>query len=74
MYDDGTHSDQVAGDSIWTVELKLPVGTEIEYKYTNSGAEGSWNPGEEFPSVSRRIIVEKTETGKIVLFDRFGRI
>ena len=74
MYDDGTHGDQTPGDSIWTLELKVPVGTEIEYKYTNSGAEGGWNPGEEFPSLSRRIKVEKTELGKIVLLDKFGKI
>jgi hypothetical protein len=74
MFDDGTHGDAVAGDSIWTVELALPVGAEIEYKFTNSGAEGSWNPGEEFPSVNRKIRVEKTNTGKMLLLDIFGKI
>ncbi len=74
LYNDGTHGDVVADDSIWTVEIVLPVGTEIEYKYTNSGAEGSWNPGEEFPSINRKIRVERTKTGKISLLDRFGKI
>jgi len=74
LYDDGTHGDKTANDSIWTTELKLPVGTELEYKFTNSGAEGSWNPGEEFPGVNRKIRVEKTESGKMLLFDRFGKI
>lgn len=74
LYDDGTHGDKTANDSIWTTELKLPAGTELEYKFTNSGAEGSWNPGEEFPGVNRKIRVEKTESGKMLLFDRFGKI
>jgi alpha-amylase/alpha-mannosidase (GH57 family) len=74
MYDDGTHGDLVAGDSIWSIEFALPVGIKIEYKFTNSGAEGNWNPGEEFPGEKRKILVERTETGKMVLLDRFGQI
>ncbi len=74
LYNDGTHGDIVADDSIWSVEVQLPVGAEIEYKYTNSGAEGSWNPGEEFPSLSRKIKVEKTDTGRMILLDKFGTI
>jgi len=74
LYDDGTHGDKTANDSIWTTELKLPAGTELEYKFTNSGAEGSWNPGEEFQGVNRKTRVEKTESGKMLLFDRFGKI
>ena len=74
LYNDGSHGDVTAYDNIWTIELQLPVGAEIEYKYTNSGAEGSWNPGEEFPYLNRKINVEKTETGKIILLDRFGTI
>jgi alpha-amylase/alpha-mannosidase (GH57 family) len=72
LYNDGTHGDAIADDSIWTLELQLPIGAEIEYKYTNSGAEGSWNPGEEFPYINRMIRVEKTETGKMILLDKFG--
>jgi alpha-amylase/alpha-mannosidase (GH57 family) len=74
LYNDGTHGDNVSGDNVWALELSFPVGTEIEYKYTNSGAEGEWNPGEEFPYVQRKIIVEKTETGNMVLLDTFGTI
>ncbi len=74
LYNDGTHGDVIADDSIWAVEIQLPVGAEIEYKYTNSGAMGNWNPGEEFPSINRRIKVEKTETGKMLVQDRFGTI
>lgn len=74
MYDDGTEGDTVAGDSIWTLEIALPVGTEIEYKFTNSGAEGSWNPGEEFSGLNRKIIVERMASGKMILLDTFGKI
>jgi hypothetical protein len=52
----------------------LPVGAEIEYKYTNSGAMGNWNPGEEFPSINRTIKVERSETGKMFVQDRFGSL
>jgi len=74
LYDDGTHGDTVSGDDIWTIELALPVGAEIEYKFTNSGAEGSWNPGEEFPGMNRKIRVERAEKGKMILLDVFGKI
>jgi alpha-amylase/alpha-mannosidase (GH57 family) len=74
LYDDGNYGDKVIGDNIWTIELALPVGAEIEYKFTNSGAEGSWNPGEEFPGINRKIRVERTEAGKMLLLDRFGKI
>ncbi len=72
MYDDGTHGDAAAADSIWTFELKLPVGTEVEYKFTNSGAEGSWSPGEELPGANRKFRVERTPDGVMTLLDRFG--
>jgi hypothetical protein len=74
LYDDGTHGDKVAGDNIWTIELALPEGAEIEYKFTNSGAEGNWNPGEEISGMNRKIRVEKTETGKMLLLDVFGKV
>jgi len=74
LYNDGTHGDDVADDSIWAVEIQLPIGAEIEYKYTNSGAMGNWDPGEEFSSINRKIKVEKTETGKMVVQDKFGTI
>lgn len=74
MYDDGSHGDTQAGDNVWTLELRFPVGTVLEYKYTNSGPEGEWYPGEEFPALNRRIVVEQTPTGKIVLYDIFGKI
>jgi hypothetical protein len=72
MYDDGTHGDQVADDGIWSLEVSLPADSEIEYKYTNSGAEGSWNPGEEFPSSNRKLVVQKELGSRQIVIDRFG--
>jgi len=74
LFNDGTHGDAVADDSIWAVEIQLPVGGEIEYKYTNSGAMGNWSPGEEFSSTNRKIKVEKTDTGKMLVQDTFGML
>lgn len=73
MYDDGTHGDQQQSDSIWTIELRFPVGTELQYKFTNSGPSGQWNPGEEFPSGNRKIFLDGS-TDKVVLTDKFGKI
>jgi alpha-amylase/alpha-mannosidase (GH57 family) len=74
MFDDGTHGDLKASDSIWTVEIDLPSGIEIEYKYTNSGAEGNWHPGEEFASLNRRIRIEPRGSQKMVVIDKFGQL
>jgi alpha-amylase/alpha-mannosidase (GH57 family) len=72
MYDDWTHGDQDNGDSIWTIELKFPVGTQIQYKFTNSGPSGEWNPGEEFPSANRSISLDGS-VERVVLKDVFGK-
>lgn len=74
MYDDGTHGDERAGDNIWTLELQFPRGTVLEYKYTNSGPEGGWYPGEEFPALNRKILVDSHSGNRIVLLDTFGKI
>ena len=73
MYDDGTHGDQMANDGVWSLEVTLPVGSEIEYKYTNSGAEGSWNPGEEFPSSNRKVKVQAEPGSRQIVKDIFGK-
>ncbi len=73
MYDDGTHGDQQQNDSVWTIELKFPVGTEIQYKFTNSGPSGEWNPGEEFPSGNRRVFLDGS-LDRVVLTDKFGKM
>ncbi len=73
MYDDGTHGDE-KGDGIWSLELMLPPGLEIEYKYTNSGAEGSWSPGEEFPIQNRRVKITAQPGERQLIHDIFGQI
>ena len=73
MYDDGTHGDRQQNDSVWTIELRFPVGTEIQYKFTNSGPSGEWNPGEEFPGGNRRVFLDGS-LDKVVLTDTFGKM
>lgn len=71
LFDDGSHGDQ-KGDGIWTLEVDLPPGVEIEYKYTNSGPEGYWNPGDELPLRNRRLQVLTTPGEKQIVRDVFG--
>jgi alpha-amylase/alpha-mannosidase (GH57 family) len=73
MYDDATHGDD-KGDGVWTLEVQLSVGTEIEYKFTNSGAEGEWNSSEEFSKSNRKVKVERQPDGRMVVFNRFGQM
>jgi hypothetical protein len=72
MFDDGTNGDAKAGDNIWSLSLRVPPQTMLEYKFTNSGAVGSWDPGEEFPGASRRVLVDKSPGETLELHDKFG--
>jgi alpha-amylase/alpha-mannosidase (GH57 family) len=72
LYDDGTHGDSAPNDGIWSVEFQFPVGTVIEYKYSNSGAHGQWVPGEEFASSNRRVTLDGSRE-RVVLLDVFGK-
>ncbi|TFH53239.1 MAG: hypothetical protein E4G91_11750, partial [Candidatus Zixiibacteriota bacterium] len=72
MYDDGTHGDASAGDGIWTLELQFPIGSEIQYKYTNSGEPGVWQPSEEFAQSNRAFTVEDG-TDILVRHEEFGK-
>jgi alpha-amylase/alpha-mannosidase (GH57 family) len=74
MYDDGTHGDKRARDGIWTLELTFPSGSEILYKFTNSGQRGKWNPGEELPALNRRIQIKSSASNRVVLLDAFGKL
>ena len=71
MYDNGTHGDKKANDGIWSLEIQFPIGTELQYKYTNSGKIGEWKPSEEFPQEHRTITVQGTE--QIITNDIFGK-
>ncbi|MEX2117826.1 MAG: carbohydrate-binding module family 20 domain-containing protein [Bacteroidota bacterium] len=72
MYDDRTEGDTRAGDNIWTISLQVPSKTVLEYKFTNSGGLGSWDPGEEFPMLCRTVVVDKEPGETLELNDRFG--
>ncbi len=74
MYDDGTHGDAKKGDGVWTIEFELPEGSSIQYKYTNSGKEGVWVPGEEFPVTNRQIFIRDGGDGTMKIADIFGKI
>ncbi len=75
MYDDGTHGDVTASDGIWTLAVEVPYGVEVQYKFTNSGIEGMWVPGEEFPAQHRSIKLElRHGETQIVLLDSFGKM
>jgi alpha-amylase/alpha-mannosidase (GH57 family) len=73
MYDDGTHGDRKSGDGIWSVQIQVPVGMEVQYKYTNSGEPGSWAPGEEFPVRHRTLILRETSASPVIIADTFGK-
>ena len=72
MYDDGTNGDAEAGDSIWSLQLEMPVGEKVEYKYTNSGRRGEWIK-EEFPIRNRFLIIQTKLSKSIVIRDVFGK-
>ncbi len=74
MYDDGTHGDKTSGDGIWSLEVNFEEGYEILYKYTNSGREGVWSPGEEFGVENRQIIVRDIGDGTMLVRNVFGDI
>lgn len=73
MRDDGAGGDAVAGDGIWSFRAELPVGERIEYKYTNSGTEGQWVAGEEFPGGNRVLLVRRTDEPVLSVTDVFGK-
>ncbi|HTY60354.1 MAG TPA: carbohydrate-binding module family 20 domain-containing protein, partial [Bacteroidota bacterium] len=73
MRDDGLEGDSVAGDGIWSLRVTLPAGTEVQYKYTNSGRAGEWTPGEEFPVRHRSITVPGASPAPWIIKDIFGR-
>ena len=73
MYDDGTHGDEKAGDGVWSLLVSVPVGKEIEYKYTNSGESGKWIPGEEFSTKNRTVTLAKKTASPFLIKATFGK-
>jgi len=72
MYDDGTHGDEKKSDGVWSIELRVPLGIKVEYKYTNSGTEGMWVPSEEFPGNNRELMVPAQRAERLKVLDKFG--
>ncbi len=73
MFDDGTHGDAKAGDGKWSITVEFTEGAYIDYKYTNSGTEGQWLPGEEFP-VANRAITVSSKNDRMTVEDKFGEM
>ena len=73
MRDDGLEGDERAGDGIWSFRTVIPAGTEVQYKYTNSGQAGEWTPGEEFPVRHRSFTVQSASPAPWIIRDIFGR-
>ncbi len=72
LRDDGKNGDAKAEDHIWTIQMHIPAGTEVQYKYTNSGEPGVWVPSEEFPQSNRAFTVEKAGDSVLIRRDTFG--
>lgn len=72
MRDDGLNGDREAGDGIWTLLIEVPIGTEVQYKYTNNGQPGVWSPGEEFPVRHRSLVIQQASASPHIQEDVFG--
>ena len=64
MYDDGTNSDQKAGDRVWSLSVTIPKEAKIYYLYTNSGSAKKW-AGLDLPDV-RKLAINNNETQNIL--------
>ncbi|MBM2841707.1 MAG: hypothetical protein HW412_2235, partial [Bacteroidetes bacterium] len=51
----------------------LPIGEQIQYKYTNSGRKGEWVPGEEFSGNNRSYRVTIKSPSVVTINDTFGK-
>ncbi len=72
MFDDGSHGDAKPGDNVWSLEVQLPAGFELQYKYTNSGPAELWSPGEEFAAANRSVRIPANGTKKFEVRNVFG--
>jgi hypothetical protein len=72
MHDTGLDGDRQAGDDIWSLLIEVPVGVEVQYKYTNNGQPGAWSPGEEFPVRHRTLVIRQATATPHIQLDVFG--
>ncbi len=83
MYDDGTHGDGKAGDSLWTVAFEAPwwdpatapdgAGLRIAYKFTYGKDGQGWTGAEEFPGNQRILeLADVNGDQMVVRLDAFG--
>ncbi|MBK8127905.1 MAG: hypothetical protein IPK53_02850 [bacterium] len=72
LRDDGAAGDAAIGDGVWSLEVELPLGAEVQYKFSNSGEVGVWTPSEEFPHANRSFTVTGDPGVTIVRHDIFG--
>jgi hypothetical protein len=72
MSDDGTNGDLKAKDGVWSLQIAIPIGEEVQYKYTNSGKTGEWVPSEEFSGNNRSYRVA-ANSKSVIIKDIFGK-
>jgi alpha-amylase/alpha-mannosidase (GH57 family) len=73
MYDDGSHCDALANDGLWSLELDVPIGADVQYKFTNSGKKGEWIPSEEFPAEHRTMLIQTRSQQTLIIMNTFGK-
>jgi len=74
MYDDGTHGDQRAADSVWSYTVALPRGTKAFYVYTNSGQPSRWE-GLDVPHIRRFELTPEDHRSTVYRpIETFGRV
>jgi hypothetical protein len=74
MYDDGTHGDQRAGDTVWSYAAQFPRRTALAYAYTNSGTQGQWE-GLDVPEIRSVTVDALAGDDRVYLpVESFGRI
>jgi alpha-amylase/alpha-mannosidase (GH57 family) len=73
MRDDGREGDLKPKDGIWSIQIAIPVGEEVQYKFTNSGKRGEWVPGEEFSGNNRTFRVAAKSASVVIINNTFGK-
>jgi hypothetical protein len=74
MYDDGTHGDQRAGDTVWSYSAMFSPETQLFYVYTNSGNEGEWE-GLDVPQIrSFQVIADNKQRAIYKPIESYGKI